>query len=121
MRVPASRDEWDDDILATSYRPTAVYGDAVVYGRARVWGGSYVFGSARVHQDGRISAHSNVGGGEVCGDLWVHAVQRFGFAQQCAGSGGFSWVWVWVFAGLLLLVVLGWRIRRSGRSGLGFG
>ncbi len=121
MLVPASRDEWGDDVLATSYRPTAVYGDAVVYGRAKVWGGSYVFGPARVHQDGRISAHSNVGGGEVCSDAWVHSVQAYGGFVKCAGSGGFSWVWVWALAGLLLIVVLGWRFRRSGRSGLGFG
>ncbi len=118
---PQFQNEWGDDVLATSYRPTAVFGDAVVYGRARVWGGSHVFGPARVHQDGRISGQTNMGGGDVCGDLWVHSLGAYvGFAK-CAGSGGFSWVWVWVFAGLLLLVVLGWRIRRSGRSGLGFG
>ena len=119
--VPASRDEWDDDISAAPYRPTAVFGDAVVYGRARVWGGSYVGGGAEVHQDGRVSGQTNLGGGDVCGDLWVHSAQNLGGPGGCAGSGGFSWVWVWVFAGLLLLVVAGWRIRRSGRSGLGFG
>ncbi len=118
---PQFQNEWDDDFSITPYRPTAVYGDAVVYGRARVWGGSHVFGPARVHQDGRISGQTNMGGGDVCGDLWVHSLGAYvGFAK-CAGSGGFSWVWVWVFAGLLLLVVLGWRIRRSRRSGLGFG
>ncbi len=121
MLVPASRDEWDDDISAAPYRPTAVYGDAVVYGRARVWGGSYVFGPARVHQDGRISGQTNLGGGRVCSDAWLHSVLGYGGSVRCAGSGGFSWVWVWVFAGLLLVVVAGWRLRRSGRSGLGFG
>ena len=115
------QDKWDDDIRITKYRPTAVFGDAVVSGRARVWGGSQVFGPARVHQDGRISGQTNMGGGDVCGDLWVHSAQAYVASGGCAGSGGFSWVWVWVFVGLLLVVVAGWRFRRSGRSGLGFG
>ncbi len=118
---PQFQNEWGDDFSKTPYRPTAVFDDAVVYGQAKVWGGSHVFGLARVHQDGRISGQTNIGGGDVCGDLWVHSVRAYGGPGGCAGSGGFSWVWVWVFAGLLLLVVLGWRIRRSGRSGLGFG
>ncbi len=121
MLVPASRDEWDDDVSAAPYRPTAVYGDAVVYGRARVWGGSYVFGPARVHQDGRISGQTILGGGRVCSDAWLHSSLGYGGFVKCAGSGGFSWVWVWVLAGLVLVVVVGWRFRRSGRSGLGFG
>ncbi len=115
------QDKWDDDIRITKYRPTAVFGDAVVYGQARVWGGSYVFGPARVHQDGRISGQTNMGGGDVCGDLWVHSVQAYVGSGGCAGSGGFVWVWVWVLAGLLLVVVAGWWFRRSRRSGLGFG
>ncbi len=119
--VPASRDEWDDDISAAPYRPTAVFGDAVVYGQAKVWGGSHVFGGAEVHQDGRVSGQTNLGGGRVCSDAWLHSVLGYGGSVRCAGSGGFSWVWVWVFAGLLLVVVAGWRFRRSARSGLGFG
>ncbi len=118
--VPANREEWDDGVVVFPYRPTAVYGDAVVHGRARVWGGSYVFGPARVHQDGRISGQTILGGGKVCSDAWVHSVP-YGGSIKCADSGGFSWVWVWVFVGLLLVVVAGWRFRRSGRSGLGFG
>ena len=121
MLVPASREEWDDDVSAAPYRPTAVYGDAVVHGRAKVWGGSYVFGPARVHQDGRISGQTILGGGRVCSDAWLHSSLGYGGSIKCAGSGGFSWVWVWVFAGLLLVVVAGWRLRRSRRSGLGFG
>ena len=119
--VPASRDEWDDGVVAFPYRPTAVFGDAAVYGQARVWGGSYVFGRAEIHQDGRVSGHTTIYAGEVCSDMWLHSAQNYGGPEGCAGSSGFSWVWVWVFAGLLLLVVAGWRIRRSGRSGLGFG
>ncbi len=119
--VPASREQWDDGVVAYPYRPTVVFGDAVVYGRARVWGGSHVFGGAAVHQDGRVSGQTNMSGGDVCGDFWVHSALRFAGPETCAGSGGFSWVWVWVFGGLLLVVVAGWRFRRSGRSGLGFG
>ena len=119
--VPATRDEWGDGVVAFPYRPTAVFGDAVVYGQAKVWGGSHVFGRAQIHQDGRVSGLTDIDAGEVCGDLWVHSAQNFGGPGGCAGSGGFVWVWVWVFAGLLLVVVAGWRFRRSGRSGLGFG
>ncbi len=121
MLVPASREEWSDDVLATSYRPTAVFGDAVIHGQAKVWGGSHVFGGAEVHQDGRVSGQTNLGGGRVCSDAWLHSSLGYGGSIKCADSGGFSWVWVWVFAGLLLVVVAGWRLRRSRRSGLGFG
>ncbi len=120
--APPLQDEWDDTVLIAPYRPTAVFGDAVVHGQAKVWGGSHVFGGAEVHQSGRISAYTGMGDGEVCSDLWVHSYIDYAGNEQCAGSGGFSWVWVWVFGGLLLVVVvLGWRFRRSGRSGLGFG
>ena len=38
--APPSQGEWDDNNLVASYRPTAVFGDAVISGQARVWGGS---------------------------------------------------------------------------------
>ncbi len=89
--VDSPQDQWDKDIRITKYRPTAVFGDAVVYGRARVWGGSYVGGGAKVLQDGRISAHTAMGSGKVCSDLWVHSNIDYAGNEECAGSGGFPW------------------------------
>ena len=88
--VDQPQDEWDDDIDIAPYRATVVYGDAVVHGQARVWGGSYV-SDGKVHQNGRISAHTNMNSGEVCEDLWVHSNTAYAVSHKCAGSGGFPW------------------------------